>query len=104
MTVAQDGSGDFLTVQEAIDAVPFGNTCCTVIRVAPGIYRRPIYVPKTKNFITLAGLNPEDTVLTWNNTATNIDHHQVHFSSLCMLVFSIHMLSLVKLNVFSRRG
>lgn len=86
MTVAQDGSGDFLTVQEAIDVVPFGNTRRTVIRVAPGIYTQPIYIPKTKNLITLAGLSPEATVLTWNNTATNIDHHQVHFSSLCLCV------------------
>ncbi|MCH94284.1 pectinesterase 31-like, partial [Trifolium medium] len=68
--------GDFQTVQEAIDAVPFGNTRRTVIRVSPGIYRQPVYVAKTKNFITLAGLGPEDTVLTWNNTATKIEHHQ----------------------------
>lgn len=75
--VAQDGSGDYRTVQEAIDAVPLCNTCRTVIRVSPGIYRQPVYVPKTKNLITLAGLRPEDTVLTWNNTASKIDHHQV---------------------------
>ena len=77
VTVAQDGSGDFTTVQEAVDAVPFGNTCRTVIRVPPGVYRQPVYVPKTKNLITLAGLNPEDTILTWNNTCSKIDHHQV---------------------------
>ena len=77
MRVAQDGSGDYCTVQEAIDAVPFGNTCRTVIRLSPGVYRKPLYVPKTKNFITLAGLCPEDTILTWNNTATKIEHHQV---------------------------
>ncbi|XP_004491847.1 pectinesterase 31-like [Cicer arietinum] len=75
-TVSQDGTGDFQTVQEAIDAVPFGNNRRTVIRVSPGIYRQPVYVPKTKNCITLAGLCPEDTVLTWNNTANGIDHHQ----------------------------
>ncbi|CAL5191175.1 unnamed protein product [Lathyrus oleraceus] len=75
-TVSQDGTGDFQTVQEAIDAVPLGNSRRTVIRVSPGIYRQPVYVPKTKNFITLAGLCREDTVITWNNTATKIDHHQ----------------------------
>ncbi|XP_057974234.1 pectinesterase 31 [Malania oleifera] len=74
--VAQDGCGDYRTVQEAIDAVPLNNATRTVIQVSPGIYRQPVYVPKTKNFITLAGLHPEDTVLTWNNTATKIDHHQ----------------------------
>lgn len=77
LTVAQDGNGDYGTVQEAIDAVPLCNTRRTVIRVSPGIYKQPVYVPKTKNFITLAGLSPEDTVLTWNNTASKIEHHQV---------------------------
>ena len=77
LTVSQDGSGDYLTVQEAIDAVPLCNMCRTVIRISPGTYRQPVYVPKTKNLITLAGLLPEETVLTWNNTATKIEHHQV---------------------------
>ena len=76
--VAQDGTGDYRTVQEAIDVVPLCNKCRIVIRVSPGVYKQPVYVPKTKNLITLAGLRPEDTVLTWNNTATKIDHHQVH--------------------------
>ncbi|KAL1291528.1 hypothetical protein HN51_060052 [Arachis hypogaea] len=74
ITVSQDGKGDYRTVQEAIDAVPVGNTRRTVIRVAPGIYRQPVYVAKTKRFITLAGIFLEDTVLTWNNTATRIQH------------------------------
>lgn len=82
LSVAQDGSGDFRTVQEAIDAVPFCNTRRTVIRVSPGIYKQPVYVPKTKNLITLAGLYPEDTVLTWNNTASKIEHHQVSLTLL----------------------
>lgn len=74
--VSQDGTGDCRTIQEAIDAVPLGNSRRTVIRVSPGIYKQPVYVPKTKNYITLAGLRPEDTVITWNNTATKIEHHQ----------------------------
>lgn len=77
ITVAKDGTGDYRTVQEAIDAIPLCNTRRTVIRIPPGIYKQPVYVPKTKNLITLAGLRPEDTILTWNNTATKIDHHQV---------------------------
>ncbi|BAT83336.1 hypothetical protein LR48_Vigan03g021100 [Vigna angularis] len=76
ITVSQDGTADFLTVQAAIDAVPLGNIRRTVIRVSPGIYRQPVYIPKTKNFITLAALSPEDTVLTWNNTVSGINHHQ----------------------------
>lgn len=76
LRVAQDGTGNYSTVQDAIDAVPLRNTTRTVIQVAPGAYNQPVYVPKTKNFITLAALRPEDTVLTWDNTATKINHHQ----------------------------
>lgn len=79
MSVSQDGTGDYRTLQEAIDNIPFSNTCRTVIRLSPGIYKQPVYIPKTKNLITIAGLSPELTLITWNNTATKIDHHQVHF-------------------------
>ncbi|KAM7466065.1 hypothetical protein LguiB_013627 [Lonicera macranthoides] len=48
-------TGDYRTVQEAIDAVPLCNTCRTVVRVSPEIYKQPVNVPKTKNLITLAG-------------------------------------------------
>ena len=67
--------------------VALGNNRRTVIRVAPGIYKQPVYVPKTKNFITLASLRPKDTVLTWHITATQIDHHKVFFlGALCTAI------------------
>ncbi|RWW66274.1 hypothetical protein BHE74_00026367 [Ensete ventricosum] len=81
LRVAADGSGEFRTVQEAIDAVPLSNRVRTVIQVAPGLYREPVYVPKTKNFITLAASRPETTILSWDNTATRINHHQVSRTS-----------------------
>jgi hypothetical protein len=34
--------------------VPLGNRVRVVIRLSPGVYREPVYVAKTKNFITLA--------------------------------------------------
>ncbi|KAL4197931.1 hypothetical protein AMTRI_Chr04g190720 [Amborella trichopoda] len=75
--VASDGSGDFGSVQEAIDAVvPLCNKQRIVINVMPGVYKQPLYVAKTKNLITLRGFSPEHTILTWDNTATNIRHHQ----------------------------
>eukprot|EP00249_Psilotum_nudum_P016608 c25903_g1_i1 orf=408-1382(+) len=74
--VAQDGSGDYRSVQDAIDAVPLCNRERIVICIRPGVYRQPIYVPKSKNMITLYGNCAETTVLTWANTATSIDHHQ----------------------------
>nr|QIR83187.1 pectin methylesterase 29 [Cunninghamia lanceolata] len=76
LVVAQDGSGNFSRVQDAIDSVPLSNRDRIVIEVLPGVYRQPVYVPQTKNMITLRGFCAEDTILTWNNTATHIEHHQ----------------------------
>lgn len=80
LKVAPPGKGDgesFPTVQAAVDAVPLGNRARVVIRLAPGVYREPVYVAKTKNFITVAGASPEATVVSWDNTATRIRHSQV---------------------------
>jgi len=77
LRVAQDGSAQYKDVQAAIDAVPVGNKQRVVIEVMPGVYRQPVYIPKTKNLITLRGLCGEETVLTWDNTANKpIRHHQ----------------------------
>ncbi|MQL90635.1 hypothetical protein Taro_023238 [Colocasia esculenta] len=76
LSASSPGEGFFRTVQEAIDAVPLSNTVRTTIVIPPGVYRQPLYVPKTKNFITFAGAHPETTILTWDNTASRINHHQ----------------------------
>ncbi|XP_031492636.1 pectinesterase 31 isoform X1 [Nymphaea colorata] len=74
--VGKDGLCQFRTVQEAIDAVPLQNRVRRIIEVCPGVYKEPVYVPKTKNFITLRGFCREETIVTWNNTASRINHHQ----------------------------
>jgi pectinesterase len=53
--VAQDGSGDFATVQAAIDAVPDFHPERTTIRIKPGDYRQVVVVPPSKQKITLLG-------------------------------------------------
>ncbi|KAJ4767558.1 Pectinesterase [Rhynchospora pubera] len=74
--VAADGTGNYTKVQDAIDSVPLGNRVRTIILVSPGVYREPVYIPKTKNFITFCGLRPETTIISWDNTASRINHHQ----------------------------
>ncbi|KAL6660185.1 hypothetical protein ACP70R_002307 [Stipagrostis hirtigluma subsp. patula] len=72
-----DGVGSFACVQDAVDAVPLDNQVRTIIRIAPGVHRQPLYIPKTKNFITLCGSPIKDTVISWDNKATRIQHTQV---------------------------
>lgn len=67
MVVAQDDSGDFRTVQEAIDAVPdFGQKNTTVF-IRRGIYQEKIIIPDTKENLSLIGEDAQNTVLSFNN-------------------------------------
>jgi pectinesterase len=68
-TVAQDGSGDFKTVQAALDAIPEGNDKPVTIFIKKGIYKEVVIVDARKSFITLEGENAENTILTYNNHA-----------------------------------
>lgn len=68
-TVAKDGSGDYKTVQEALNAVPEGNTKPFIINIKKGIYKEVVIVDATKNFISLIGEDKDNTVLTFNNHA-----------------------------------
>jgi pectin methylesterase-like acyl-CoA thioesterase len=67
MTVSQDGSGDFTTVQAAIDSVPSGNHVMTEIYIRDGMYKEVVTVPSDKPFITLIGESSTGTILTYDN-------------------------------------
>lgn len=68
-TVAQDGSGDFTTVQAAIDAVPTNNNSpyIYIIYIKKGIYKERITINRAKSLITFIGENVADTKLTFDN-------------------------------------
>ncbi|WP_373229848.1 pectate lyase [Cohnella sp.] len=69
LTVAQDGSKDYVTVQAAIDAVQANNTEPVEISILNGIYKEVVTIPANKPFITLVGESAEGTVLTYDNYA-----------------------------------
>ena len=68
--VAKDGSGDFFTVQEAVNAAPdYCKQDETKIRIRPGIYEEKVTVPHNKQKLHLVGENPLTTVIRWNDYA-----------------------------------
>lgn len=71
--VAKDGSGDFRTVQAAIDSLPANNTEPVTILIQPGQYWEKIDIYR-KHFITLIGLgvHPQDTVLIYDDNAKTV--------------------------------
>ncbi|MFE1309253.1 pectinesterase family protein [Streptomyces sp. NPDC058755] len=71
LTVAQDGSGQYRTVQAAVNAVPANNPSRVVIAVKPGTYRETVKVPADKPHVTIQGTggSRKDTVIVYNNAA-----------------------------------
>lgn len=66
-TVAQDGSGDFRTIQEAVNAVRDHSQMRATIRVKNGTYREKLVIPAWKKNITLIGESADHTIITNND-------------------------------------
>ena len=67
--VASDGSGQFTTVQEALDSAPDGNVR---IEIHPGEYRQVLSVKANGVELRGTGKRPEDVVLVFDNGARYI--------------------------------
>ena len=68
MIVARDGSGDFTSLQAAIDAIPEVRGPEPVhILVRPGEYREKVIIDRDN--LCLTGGEPENTILAWNGCA-----------------------------------
>jgi pectin methylesterase-like acyl-CoA thioesterase len=66
IVVAADGTGDFLTVQGAIDSVPANNTTPTIINIRNGVYFELINV-NAKNNLDFRGQTRNGTVVGYPN-------------------------------------
>ncbi|WP_327696498.1 pectinesterase family protein [Streptomyces sp. NBC_00459] len=71
LTVAADGSGQYRTVQAAVNAVPANNASRVVISVKPGTYRELVKVPSNKPHVTIQGSggSRKDTTIVYNNAS-----------------------------------
>ncbi|XXX79403.1 pectinesterase family protein [Sorangium sp. So ce134] len=69
LEVSRDGSGDFTSVQAAINSVARSNTTPTILRIAPGTYAEKLVVDRPH--VTLCGRTgqSEATVLTYGDNA-----------------------------------
>lgn len=64
-TVAQDGSGDFRTIQEAINAVRDLSQQRVTIHIRKGVYREKLVIPSWKTMITLEGESRDSTIISY---------------------------------------
>ncbi len=72
--VAKDGSGNFATVQAAIDAVPDFRKNQTTILIKNGIYKEKLVLPASKTNVAFIGENVEKTILTNDDYASKKNH------------------------------
>jgi pectinesterase len=82
IVVAADGSGDFKTVQQAVDHVPDNNKQAIVIQIRPGVYQEQIRVGAGKRHLTLRGEDPNKTILTYRLSAQQAGNTRLAFSTL----------------------
>ena len=67
--VAQDGSGDFKTVQSALDAIKEGNNDPVEVFVKKGVYREVVVVDARKSKIHLVGEDKTNAIISFDNHA-----------------------------------
>jgi pectinesterase len=67
ITVAQDGSGNYKTVQAAFNALPRLNKKFVTIHIKNGVYREKIHLDSGKNNVTVIGEDKFKTILTYND-------------------------------------
>lgn len=68
--VSADGSGDFRTVQEAINAVPDFRKKETTIRIKNGIYKEKLVLAGSKINVVFLGEDRDQTILTYDDFAS----------------------------------
>jgi pectinesterase len=71
IVVAPDGSGQFKTIQAAIDSIPDQNPEWRLILIKPGTYRERVVINEKKTFVILRGEDKEirRTLVTFNRYA-----------------------------------
>jgi pectinesterase len=73
ITVAKDGTGNYKTVQEAINAVKDSNSFETVIIIKNGTYKEKLRLPASKMNVHFIGESVDKTILTYDDYAQKKD-------------------------------
>ena len=73
IVVSPDGHGDYMTVQEAIDACPdYSHSEITDILVRKGIYQEEVNIPHSKFRLHIVGEDAQNTVITYGKYAEQL--------------------------------
>lgn len=84
LTVTTDGSGDFSSIQKAIDNLRAFTPEPHVIYLKPGVYKEKVLIPTWMTDLSIIGENAETTVVTWDDYSGKVEgmHTFVTYSTL----------------------
>ena len=71
LVVSADGSGNFSTINDAINFAPNNSMVRTVIYVKEGVYNENVEVPSYKTNIVMLGDGSDSTVITGNRSVVD---------------------------------
>ena len=66
-TVAKDGTADYYTIQDAIDAMRVYPLAPITLYIKNGVYNEKIELPANNTDVTFIGENVDSTIITWND-------------------------------------
>ena len=70
IVIAADGHGDYMTVQEAVNAIPnYSHKEITRVLIKNGVYKEEINIPHTKFRVLFQGEDARSTILTYDKYA-----------------------------------
>ena len=73
IVVSPDGHGDYMTVQEAIDACPdYSHSEITDILIRKGVYQEEVNIPHSKFRLHIVGEDARNTVITYGKYAEQL--------------------------------
>jgi pectinesterase len=69
IVVAQDGTGNYRTVQEAVNAAKDNSSSTTIIFIKNGVYKEKVFISSAKENLRLIGENVEKIRIVYNDYA-----------------------------------
>ena len=73
IVISADGHGDYMTVQEGVDALPnYSHQEISNVLIRKGVYKECVNIPHTKFRVHFTGEDAESTVITFDNYAKRI--------------------------------
>ncbi|KAF5204563.1 Pectinesterase [Thalictrum thalictroides] len=91
--------GDFTSIQDAIDSLPFINLVRVQIKVKAGVYTEKVNIPPLKSFISIEGAGADKTIVQWGDTAQTIGARGQPMGTFNSATFAVNSLFFIAKNI-----